>query len=369
MRGCINSTDIEANENSTDIPSLESDQAIDDDEVIIVRRQTQTVRAIEPRTGEERWNFSVGHHELESVNSPNDCHSSSRKRNEIHELLKDLELKVVVPEGLICAVRKNAPHIVLWKFKFDHPIVNVWQRDENNELKAIDLFRTAHEMWQFQGSAWTQSKEASLRNDDGDERLGTSMPSIYIGMFKRQLYIQESDHLRSIRTKLVDHIMDEIEESNVARIPWRPIEASSSSLMQVEFYEMNSIATTVTSDVAVLVKKDDQETATSILYGSEYVNGNGFYLYAEGGEEKICDKENSSNGENGETFSLNETTDDMDHRRFRNRIQIMNVISIWYWWREITLIVLSVLVCNVLLTQRKPNEPVSVSLKSFFALI
>lgn len=362
MRGCINNTNIESSngESNNEIPSYDDeDEATVDDEVIIVRRQTQTVRGIEPRTGEERWNFSVGHHELESVNSHSDCHSSFRKRTEILELMKDVELKVIVPEGLICAVRKNAPHTILWKTKFDHPIVNVWRRDENNQLKMIDLFRTAHEMWQFQGNSWTQTNEASIRKEDLD---GSQMPSIYVGMYKRQLYIQESDHLRSIRMKLVDHIMDDVEHGDkVARIPWRPIEASSSSLLQIEFHQLNEnpLTTTESSEVAIINQKDHSDTATSILYGSEYVNGNGFYLYSESTKEKMCDRENDSGsvpGMHRDPNTINETIgDDIDDYR---TTPMINVVSIWYWWREISLIALSVFIFNFLLTKKAP-EPVS----------
>lgn len=367
MRGCVNNTDIVSSngDSNNEIPSYDGgEEATVADEVIIVRRQTQTVRAIEPRTGEERWNFSVGHHELESIDLHSDCHSSSKKRTEILELMKDVELKVIVPEGLICAVRKNAPHTILWKTKFDHPIVNVWRRDENNQLKTIDLFRTAHEMWQFHGNSWTQTNDASIRKEDVD---GSQMPSIYVGMFKRQLYIQESDHMRSIRIKLVDHMMGNVKPGDkVARIPWRPIEASSSSLLQIEFHELNEnlLATTESSEVALVNQKDHSDTATSILYGSEYVNGNGFYLYSETttANKDICDRENESSsgsvtGMHRESITINDTAgDDIDDYR---TTPIINVVSIWYWWREISLIALTVLIFNVLLTQRKPSEPVS----------
>lgn len=360
MRGCLNNTDIESSnsEINNEIPSYDDgDEATVDDEVIIVRRSSQTVRAIEPRTGEERWNFSVGYHELESINSHSDCHSSSKKRTEIFKLIKDVELKVIVPEGLICAVRKNAPHTILWKIKFEHPIVNVWRRDENNQLKTIDLFRTAHEMWQFQGSSWTQANEASIQKEDTN---ASQMPSIYVGMYKRQLYIQESDHLRSIRMKLVDHMMSDVEYGDkVVRIPWRPIEASSLSLLQIEFHELNknSLANTESSEVAILNQKDHSDTAISILYGSEYVNGNGFYLYSERTEKKICDRENDSGSVPGmHRESINDTAgDDIDDYR---TTPMINVVSIWYWWREISLIALTVLIFNVLLTQRK-SEPVN----------
>jgi len=35
------------------------------DDVLVVQRETQTVRAVEPRTGQEKWNFSVSQHNLD----------------------------------------------------------------------------------------------------------------------------------------------------------------------------------------------------------------------------------------------------------------------------------------------------------------
>lgn len=84
------------------------------DEIIVVRRQTQTVRAVESRTGAERWNFSVGHHELE-VLKPENCHAHAF--SELDTELLDLQLKVIVPEGIVCAVKKGAPNVVIWKHK------------------------------------------------------------------------------------------------------------------------------------------------------------------------------------------------------------------------------------------------------------
>lgn len=84
------------------------------DEIVVVRRQTQTVRAVESRTGGERWNFSVGHHELQ-VLKPENCHA--RAFSDVDTELLDLQLKVIVPEGIVCAVKKGAPNVVLWKHK------------------------------------------------------------------------------------------------------------------------------------------------------------------------------------------------------------------------------------------------------------
>lgn len=352
MRGCINSTDIDADptDNANDFPPNDAGPKInpetsapttdaDDDEVIIVRRRTQTVRAIEPRTGEERWNFSVGEHEIESFRSSDDCHSNAR-RESVHDIFTNLDLRVIVPDGLICAVRKNAPNVILWKYKFDHPIVNVWKRDEKNQLKPIDLFQTAQGMWQFEGKSWTQSTDAAYVNN-ANEDLGKIKPSIYIGMFKRQLYIQESEQLRSMQSKVIDHMVDEsIQTKSFERIPWKPIDASGSGLAQIEYESENDkslVATTSSADETAVSKSNYSATAISILYGSEYVNGNGFYLYTKTDESAKCKREQSSNESADESTNIigaNETDLPEERERF-NPPPIIKFVSLWYWWREI----------------------------------
>ena len=41
-----------------------SSKETDLEDIVIVKRETQVVRAIEPRTGSEKWNFSVSTHHL-----------------------------------------------------------------------------------------------------------------------------------------------------------------------------------------------------------------------------------------------------------------------------------------------------------------
>lgn len=84
------------------------------DDVIVVRRQTQTVRAVESRTGVERWNFSVGQHELDIMRAA-DCHE--QPRNDLELAVLDVDIRVVVPEGIICAFSKSDPQLLLWKYK------------------------------------------------------------------------------------------------------------------------------------------------------------------------------------------------------------------------------------------------------------
>lgn len=117
--GCKNGTgldDEEVNHGGPRAYKIEEETHHDPltDDIIVVRRQTQTVRAVEPRTGGERWNFSVGHHELEILRA-SDCHG--QMPNEKQNSWLDLDLKVIVPEGIVCAVRKETPTEIVWQHK------------------------------------------------------------------------------------------------------------------------------------------------------------------------------------------------------------------------------------------------------------
>ncbi len=48
------------------------------DDVLVVQRETQTVRAVEPRTGQEKWNFSVSQHSVELSSGLEDLCGSTK---------------------------------------------------------------------------------------------------------------------------------------------------------------------------------------------------------------------------------------------------------------------------------------------------
>lgn len=120
LHGCKNTTELDVVDTERHGPprefKLEEDREHDPllDDIVVIRRETQTVRAVEPRTGGERWNFSVGHHELEIL-KPHDCHN--RPQSPLDHTLSSLQLKVIVPDGIVCAVDKDDPTVVLWQYK------------------------------------------------------------------------------------------------------------------------------------------------------------------------------------------------------------------------------------------------------------
>ncbi|KAI5747140.1 hypothetical protein M8J77_011482 [Diaphorina citri] len=300
-------------------------------DMIILQRLTQTVRAVEPRSGNERWNFSVGQHDLKFLPDENsDCHHNVRPPVQVH-------LKVIVPEGLLCAMSKEEPNKVLWQHKFGSPIVNAWRLD-SGRVEIVDLF-------------------GSPQVDDDDI---PESPDVYVGMHNKQLYIQESvamqKKLQSSSMRYQQHLLTD--ETNFPRIPWHPIPATSSHLLGLPHIKEEKDITAL----AQLKKDVTQTTALSVLYASEYVNGNGYFLYStdsrkapeKGGQ--CAHKGTPSDNNMTITTEQNEEADDEedDDPYGGLPVQIINInISFWYWWKEVLITSLLMAIAgNMLINKR-----------------
>uniref|UniRef100_A0A8D8ZJP0 non-specific serine/threonine protein kinase n=1 Tax=Cacopsylla melanoneura TaxID=428564 RepID=A0A8D8ZJP0_9HEMI len=300
-------------------------------DMIILQRLTQTVRAVEPRTGSERWNFSVGQHDVKFLPDENsDCHHNTPPPVQV-------KLKVIVPEGLLCAMSKEEPGRVLWQHKFGSPIVNAWRLDAG-QVEVVDLF----------GSS-----------EVGDDDIPES-PDVYVGMHNKQLYIQESVAMqRKIQSKVgyQQHLLTD--ETNFPRIPWRPIPATSSHLLGLPYVKDGEGETGLTQSLDVR-----KTTSLSILYASEYVNGNGYYLYSTNSRKTLekggqCDPETVPSTDNNMTITTEQGGEEDDEEDDDDPygglpVQIINIhMSFWYWWKEvlITSLLMAVAV-NVVINKR-----------------
>ncbi|XP_076248743.1 eukaryotic translation initiation factor 2-alpha kinase isoform X2 [Calliopsis andreniformis] len=256
-----------------------------DQEVLIIQRYQQTVRAVEPRTGIERWNFSVGQHDLILV-PQSDC------RNKFASHVADIDIKVVIPDGLIWAVNRNNPKDKLWQYKFDSPIVTIWREDTNirssghNSLKEVNL---------FDSSQWSWGAEFSFS------------PGLYLG------------------NAIIQTLPSPVKNNN-------------------------------NNDPSLKINDAQSTTALSVLYNSEYVNGNGFYLYSKDQIQldngKQCNHTNSNSTLLAEqkSFTSNSTLEEDD-----TPVQVI-IVSLWYWWKEVLIIsITTAILLNFMLTQRLLN--------------
>lgn len=282
--------------------------------VLIIRRFQQTVRAIEPRTGNERWNFSVGQHNLKLDRHINDCPNT----------VLDIEIKAVISEGLIWATNKSNPTVKLWQHQFDVPIVSIWREDtaktfsnegyfgnkkQINYLEQINLFDDSQWVWR---SAYTAS------------------PSLYLGMHERQLYVQENPNLENSLDLFPKNVQ-------CKKYFWQPHPA-----------DVTALTNTFPNEISVETN-EAYNTALSVLYNSEYINGNGFFLYS---TEQLSENEQCNIKDNITKNNIN--TDMKEHvieEETNTPVQII-IVSLWYWWKEVLIIsITSAILLNFMLTQ------------------
>lgn len=299
------------------------------DDVLVVTRHTQTIRASEPRSGNERWNFSIGHHELQFALSDN-CRQQV-EHDQLNDFILDIDIRVIVPEGLICGYSKKDPSNLLWMHKFESPIVSVFRSDHENVLESVDLFKSAHWLWEDHGN------ERFIKTSENSKLA----PSLYLGMYLQQFYIQESNGIRSS----IDHQkhLDMDAESNLPKIPFKPIPAANNALIDfvMKFDENGQIS----QEEREAAEKKRTELMTldsqAVLNANSYVEGRGFYFYTEKVEnnETACLKEGNKSQKQGKSTTDNPQL--VDNITFQNIQHVPVRLSLWFYWKEIAVIALT----------------------------
>ncbi|XP_011057621.1 PREDICTED: eukaryotic translation initiation factor 2-alpha kinase isoform X1 [Acromyrmex echinatior] len=284
--------------------NTDSQEYVEED-ILIIQRFQQTVRAIEDRAGSERWNFSVGQYELK-LKSPVSCSNE--------DIALNIEIKAVIPEGLIWAVDKSNPKVTLWQYKFDSPIVAIWRGDvSSGPLEKIDLFDTSQWVW--------GSEYSAIR------------PGLYLGMHERQLYVQENYNNKNLlESKYVQYV----------KYPWQPYPAAITAVV-------NTLPNKDNDEDSIKINEAQNAIALSVLYSSEYINGNGFYLYS---TDQVTNKQ--CNHSNSDILLITSMEKSMqNYVEEENIIPTKVVMSIWDWWKEILVIsITTAFLLNFMLTQR-----------------
>lgn len=319
MAGCKNESMANAGEDANkNIDPVELNERHDYymDDVVVIRRQTQTVRAIDPRTGIERWNFSVGNHELDFL-SRDDCHQNQQQKNSVD--LSDIELRVIVPEGLICAYNKETGTMV-WQRKFDFPIVNAWRMNDEGKLAKVDLFSSVQ---------WMYDAEPSPNFSTPTKKLN---PSIYVGLFKTQMYVQESESMRRKYHEYLTNTNKDVAQVPVKSLslPWRPIPAIKTDLMEL------------TMQTGALSEQELMEQFALMTINnpvSAWHASKGYYIV----DEETSPVECTDGQKQGNVSATNSS-------EIEEETTLVTLVSMWYWWKEIVVISLtSALVLNLFL--------------------
>ncbi|XP_065556872.1 eukaryotic translation initiation factor 2-alpha kinase-like isoform X2 [Artemia franciscana] len=170
-------------------PSAEANQ-----ELLLVSRITQTVRAVEIRTGVERWNFSVGRHDIAAdINYDDAFDQSFRTLN-----IDFPDLSFAVSDHILHSYDPENLSTVIWSKEFESPVVSAWFLS-NGHLKKLDLPN-----WEILDSAGTVQNSQAL---------------IYVGLHNGMLYVQDSPFLIKEAAKKQDLLSGKL---NLPKIAWKP---------------------------------------------------------------------------------------------------------------------------------------------------
>lgn len=302
---------------------LDYDPSLDD--ILVVTRHTQTVIASEPRSGKKTWNFTIGNHELQISMSEN-CRQQVDNSDELTDMILDTEIRVIVPEGLICGYSKKDPTNLLWKWKFDSPIVSVFRPDGENVLHSVDLFKNAHWLWEEHGTDHYIRKSGNLNLS----------PSLYLGMYRQQLYIQESNGMRESLEHKRTHL-NIAGANDVIKIPFKPIPAANNPLIYF-LTKMDENDTEESSSEENIRKELIPIDSTAVLKAFSTVEGRGFYFYT---EEEWCNQSSYLTEKNQSRKQGKSTNEDPSLAEDYWKEQYLVRHSLWYYWKEIVVLSLT----------------------------
>lgn len=182
-------------------------------------------------------------------------------------------------------------------------------------------------------SVFNGNKEYMNNPDHANHDSNPVLPSVYVGMFEMQLYIQENDNLKSLIHRQ-PHQYDDVE---FPRIPWKPYPASSVGLAFIEdITKDDDLLSDGDNRALVPVFDHDKQLALSesVLYASEGVNGNGFFLYSpydfNRTQTATCDTEDDVDSD--EMEDSNSTFEEFAFVGDDNTPVQIVIVSLWFWW-------------------------------------
>uniref|UniRef100_A0A8C2KIN5 non-specific serine/threonine protein kinase n=1 Tax=Cyprinus carpio TaxID=7962 RepID=A0A8C2KIN5_CYPCA len=181
---------------------LDSSYRIGEDTVLVGGKTLTTyglgayivLRAVRPRNGFEKWNFSVGNFELKfipeiqsNINFLEGEASNGETWREVrHEAQQglDLVIKVSVPDWKVMAFSTKPEGQLIWEHQFCTPIASAWLVG-GGKVMPISL---------FDDTSYNSHTETEAQEDDDiiEEARGAMESSVYLGMFQGQLYLQSS---------------------------------------------------------------------------------------------------------------------------------------------------------------------------------
>ncbi|TFK10059.1 alpha/beta hydrolase domain-containing protein 13 [Platysternon megacephalum] len=314
------------------------DDETEQEDILLLHRTQKTVRAVGPRNGNEKWNFSVGHFELRYVPDvetsvgfiESNFKSSINKEEskiisdveEQEAVMKDTVIKVSVADWKVMAFNKQGGHLE-WEYQFCTPIASAWLvRD--GKVFPISL---------FDDTSYTANSEILEDEEDLVEAArGATESSVYLGMYRGQLYLQSSVRI-SEKFSTNPKALESRNDNAVIPLPtikWKPlIHSPSRTPVLVGSDEFDKC---LSND-----KFSHEEYSNGALSVLQYPYDNGYYL------PYYKRERNKRSTQISVRF-----VDNMNYKNIRKKDPVL----LLHWWKEIVGTILFCIVATTYIVRK-----------------
>ncbi|KAG6923755.1 eukaryotic translation initiation factor 2 alpha kinase 3 [Chelydra serpentina] len=314
------------------------DDETEQEDILLLHRTQKTVRAVGPRSGNEKWNFSVGHFELRYVPDvetsvgfiESNFKSSINKEeskiisdvDEQEAVMKDTVIKVSVADWKVMAFNKQGGHLE-WEYQFCTPIASAWLvRD--GKVFPISL---------FDDTSYTANNEVLEDEEDLVEAArGATESSVYLGMYRGQLYLQSSVRI-SEKFSTNPKALESRNDNAIIPLPtikWKPlIHSPSRTPVLVGSDEFDKC---LSND-----KFSHEEYSNGALSVLQYPYDNGYYL------PYYKRERNKRSTQISVRF-----VDNMNYKNIRKKDPVL----LLHWWKEIVGTILFCIVATTYIVRK-----------------
>ncbi|KAB0359522.1 hypothetical protein FD754_003678 [Muntiacus muntjak] len=288
----------------------DNDEMEQEEDILLLQRTQKTVRAVGPRSGNEKWNFSVGHFELryipdmetragfiESTLKPSGHKEQSRIISDVGEqdaVMMDTVIKVSVADWKVMAFNKKGGHLE-WEYQCYRPACHAEDAD-------------------------------SIPGSGRSPREGN-------GMYRGQLYLQSSVRISEkfpTSPKALESVNSENAIIPLPTIKWKPlIHSPSRTPVLVGSDEFDKC---LSND-----KFSHEEYSNGALSILQYPYDNGYYL-------PYYKRERNKR-------STQITVRFLDNPNYKN-IRKKDPVLLLHWWKEIVGTIVFCIVATTFIVRR-----------------
>ncbi|XP_016003320.1 eukaryotic translation initiation factor 2-alpha kinase 3 isoform X1 [Rousettus aegyptiacus] len=316
---------------------------MEQEDILLLQRTQKTVRAVGPRSGNEKWNFSVGHFELqyipdmetragfiESTLKPSGNKEDSKIISDVEEqeaAMMDRVIKVSVADWKVMAFSKKGGHLE-WEYQFCTPIASAWLVKDGRVI-PISL---------FDDTSYSSNNEVLEDEEDIVEAArGATENSVYLGMYRGQLYLQSSVRISEkfpTNPKALESVNNENSIIPLPTIKWKPlIHSPSRTPVLVGSDEFDKC---LSND-----KFSHEEYSNGALSILQYPYDNGYYLpyyQRERGKRSIRNTQITVRFLNNPNYNKN--------------IRKKDPVLLLHWWKEIVGTILFCIITTTFIVRR-----------------